>query len=376
MDDITFAEKLQDHSNFPQLCPDVLNAENYTYCHWAKAVTGFDVNSEKWVVVGVTCKRWGCPYCANRKIRRLAWMARNAAPNKLLTLTVRGPAQDGRPGRYPDGESAWKATSKAFPELVRFIRTGACSRTKQTAYQKQEGVFPPLIPIECEYLRVLELQENGMPHFHCMLRSPFLLHSDLIAEWRRLIGEPDDYEPIDTDDKKWAGANIKAIDKSFATFRYLVKYLTKLHKIPWTDRHVSYSRDFFRPEDKEQIEYAKLDNVQKYDQHPWVWLRERYLWETVTVLDDGKYELPDYPVQPSQTCDPRSLGLPGEPDQALPPPLQQRLVPGMDAEGDPDHDDSLKADGTRRKTPRRRAPTIIPPSLEVSKPIDPRYRDF
>ena len=236
----TYAEELQDHSNAPLLSPDVLNADTYTFRPWAKCVSGYDVNSDKNVLVAVTCKRWGCPYCANRKIRRLAWMSRNAEPTRLLTVTVSDK-------RYPDGQTAWNAMTKNFSELIRFIR-------------KEIG--------PCDYLRVLELQANGMPHFHCMIRSRFLLHSKIHAEWKRLTGTPEQPIAADQVPKQWAGLNIKKIDKSFATFRYLVKYLTKLHKIPWTDRHVSYSRDFFRPEDKEEIEYAKLDGITKYDEHP------------------------------------------------------------------------------------------------------------
>ena len=251
-------EPLSNHDNYPRLCPDIYDAKNYTFCRWAKCVSGWDVNSEKHVLVAVTCKRWGCPYCATRKVRRLAWMCRNAEPNRLLTVTVSS-------HRYTDPKSAWDGMSKAFPELIRYIR-------------KDWG--------PCEYLRVLELTAIGTPHFHCLLRGPFVLHRDILAEWRRLINEPPLDQPMppeitldhttwrapDGTIKKWAGVNIKPIDKSFATFRYLVKYLTKLHKIPWTDRHVSYSRDFFRPEDKELCEYAKLDNIQKYEDHPWTWL--------------------------------------------------------------------------------------------------------
>ena len=328
MDSTTYGERLQDHSAAPALCPDVLNANNYTFCHWAKTVSGFDVNSERWIVVAVTCKRRGCPYCAVRKIRRLAWMSRNAAPNRLLTVTVSDK-------RYPDGKTAWDAMAKAWPELVRFIR-------------KEVGA--------CEYLRVLELQANGMPHFHCMIRSHFIVHRLVHAEWRRLIGQPDNIDTASPVPKQWAGVNIKKIDDTFRTFRYLVKYLTKLHKIPWTDRHVSYSQGFFRPEDKEEVEYAKLDSLSKYDAHPWVWLRERYGWDTVQVLGEGRWLLPDEPRDAEITVDPVALGLPGPPPPAPPLPLKQRLVPGLEEEPVADADDHLKPDGTRRQ--RRRRPPI------------------
>ena len=320
-----YGEELQDHTAAPPLIPDALNSENYTYCPWATTVAGWDANSESYVAVGVTCKRWGCVYCATRKVRRLAWMAKNAEPNRLLTLTHSDKewaeseidTPDG-PRTISRGETCWRAASKAFPELIRFLRI-------------EMG--------ECEYLRVLELQANGMPHFHCMLRSGFLPQGKVLAEWRRLCGR--------------SGVNLKKIDSSFRTFHYLVKYLTKLHKIEWTDRHVSYSREFFRREDREEVEYAKLEGLVKYDQHPWVWLRERYNATTISVAGEGRWYLPDAPDLPTWTIDPKTLGLPGEKPADPTPPKTQRIVPGMEAAESPADHSHLNTDGTRRKGKRK-----------------------
>jgi hypothetical protein len=335
MDDSTLGERLQDHSNAPLLCPDHLTTQNYTFCHWAKTVSGWDVNAEKYVVVAVTCKRWGCPYCAIRKIRRLAWMSRNAEPNRLLTLTLTGPDNNGRPGRYADGKTAWEESSKAFPELIRFIRKNVS---------------------ECEYLRVLELQANGMPHFHCMLRSGFIKHSIAHAEWKRLIGKPDHWPSDQPMCKQWAGLNIKRIDDTFATFRYLVKYLTKLHQIEWTDRHVSYSKGFFRDEDKEEVEYAKLDELTKYDQHPWVWLNERYGWDNVRVIGEGRWLIDGQIMEPGTTIDPKQLGLPSDTKDEPTTPLKQRLIPGTEETRRDEEDANLDATGRKKRSAKRYPP--------------------
>jgi hypothetical protein len=146
----------------------------------------------------------------------------------------------------------------------------------------------------------------------------------------------------------------------------LVKYLTKLHKIPWTDRHVSYSKGFFRPEDLEETIYAKLDKITKYDSHPWVWLRERYAWETVAVLGEGKWLLDGDPADKQYTVDPRSIGLPGQPDQAPPVPLKQRLVPGLSEQDIQAEDDSLRADGKRRRS--RRPSATVPSAKPAATP--------
>jgi len=311
----SYAEKLQDHSSAPLLCPDKLNSDNYTCCRWAKTVVGIDPLSEKYVCCSVTCKRWGCPYCSQRKIRRLAWMSKNAEPDRLLTLT--NSAKD-----WPDGKTCWETTAPAFAELIRFVR-------------RVRG--------ECEYLRVLELQQNGMPHFHCMLRCGFVPQGLLLKEWRRLTGR--------------GGVNIKRIDQTFATFRYLVKYLTKLHKIEWTDRHVSYSRNFFRAEDREELAYAKLDKVITYEVHPFVWLNERLGWETVKVLGEGKWEIGDHIPDQQCTIDPAKLGLPSSGPALELPSLSQRLIPGTEAP--PDEGDHLRPDG--RKRGRSRRPVVVSP---------------
>ena len=344
MDSDSYAEELQDHSAFPRLCPQILNAKNYDHCQWAKTVTGLDPNTEKYVVISVTCKRWGCPYCAIRKIRRLAWMTKNAAPTRLLTTTIAGPDSADRVGRYPDGKSAWDATSKAFPELIRYCR-------------KIWG--------EVEYMRVLELQNNGMPHFHAMVRSGFLPHKPVHTEWKRLIGAPEDYVRGDGPKKQWAGLNIEKIDKSFGTFRYLVKYLTKLHKIPWTDRHVSYSSKFFRDEDKEPVIYSKLDDLVKYDVHPYVWLNERYPRHDVIILGEGKWEIQGPPCEKLVEVSPESLGLPGGPAAERVMPMKQRMVPGLEEAAVQD-DDGTRADGSRAR--RRRTLTANKEPVKL-KPV-------
>lgn len=340
-------EPLSDHSAFPTLCPDALHADNYTFCPWAKSISGLDVNSGKWQLVATTCKRWGCPYCAKQKVKKLAFLTREAAPNKLLTLTVSS-------HRYPTGEEAWKAMSKAFPEIIRFWR-------------KQTG--------DCDYLRVLELQDNGYPHFHCLVRARFIVHSQINAEWRRLIGDPEPTADLPSSVamydtrwrtpsgqiKQWAGVNLKGIDQTFATFRYLFAYLTSLYKVPWTDRHVSFSKGFFNPELLEEREYPKMQQVTRYDQHPWVWLQERYGWDTVTVLGDRQWELPDEPRDPGRTVRPRELGLPDEPEPTPPAVPTQTALPGLADAQAPGQDDHLDAAGKIKKRKRQPLPKTTDP---------------
>lgn len=283
MDDlIRYAEKLQSHSKCPNLIPTPSGLQNYTYCPWAKCVVGIDPNSETPVLVGTPCKRWGCLYCATRKVRRLAWMTKNAQPNRLMTLTINSDTD-----RTP--KEVWDLTAAQVPELIRIIR-------------KDRG--------ECEYLRVLELHETGYPHYHLLLRSPFLPHPWLLKKWRDLVGPLGITQRGEGSKKPVAGVNIEKVDKSFGTFRYLVKYLTKLHKIEWTDRHVSYSSKFFLEEDKEKTAFAKLDIMERPDCHPWEYLASRFGRQVVKVIGEGAWELPELFWGTPQETTRKQLGLP------------------------------------------------------------------
>ena len=123
-----------------------------------------------------------------------------------------------------------------------------------------------------------ELHESGWPHYHALLRSSWIPQGRLSEIWGQLTGAP----------VVW----IAKIDQSFSTFRYLVKYLTKLHKIAWTDRHVSYSRGFFREEDLEKLAYPEKTIIERIDTHPWQWLSQRYDCDQIAVDSNGNYHLP------------------------------------------------------------------------------------
>ena len=161
------------------------------------------------------------------------------------------------PEKWESPEAAWRGTSPQVPELCRILR-------------KERG--------ECEYLRVTELHKSGWPHYHCLIRSSFLPQKRISELWDQLTKAP--------------VVDIRKVDNTFSSFRYLVKYLTKLHKIEWTDRHVSYSRGFFREEDLEKILYPDRDVLERTDEHPWVYLSNRYDAADVGVDTRGNYHLP------------------------------------------------------------------------------------
>lgn len=233
------------------LVPSPATWKDYTCCPWASSILVIDPETENLVLCPVTCKRWGCPYCAVRKIRKLAFLTNGAAPNRWIRLGV-------DPALYESPKDAWQKTAPKFPELFRRLRK--------------------IRDCEIEYLKVTELHKSGYPHYHALLRCGFLPKAQMDDTWSQLTGAAN---------YNW----ISKIDSTFSSFRYLVKYLTKLHRLEWTDRHVSYSRNFFREEDREKLSFPERAIQERIEEHPWAWLSRRYYRETVGMDDNGCFHL-------------------------------------------------------------------------------------
>jgi hypothetical protein len=288
MHDTAVSTPEQQPPSLIRLTPTPQAWQNYTSCPWAISLLTRDHETENYVLCTIACKRWGCIYCARRKIRRMAFLTNGAKPNRMLTLTL-------NPDKWESPRQGWEATADAVPELIRQIRT-------------TRG--------ECEYLRVTELHKSGWPHYHLLLRSGFIPQKEVVAAWNALTGA----KIVD----------IRKISDSFSSFRYLVKYLSKLHRLEWTDRHVSYSRNFYRPEDLEKIRYPERDVVEKIEQHPWKWLSDRYLWDEIGVDPAGNFHLPYLEKDPAWDHTPTQLGIAAE-DIARPEPkVVQQSLAGME----------------------------------------------
>lgn len=278
------------------LVPHPSTWRNYSCCPWAKSIIAIDPETEKLVLCPVTCKRWGCEYCAVRKIRKLAFLTNGAAPNRWIRLGV-------DPARYQSPREAWEHTSPLLPE--------ACRRLRK------------IRKCEIEYLRVTELHQSGFPHYHALLRSAFIPQKQLSSTWGELTGAP----------VVW----IAKIDSTFSSFRYLVKYLTKLHRIEWTDRHVSYSRNFFREEDREKMAFPERSITDRTDEHPWLYLSRRYPSDQIGVDDNGCYHLPyDYAGTPYDLSR-ADVGLPRLPEPNQEPPPKQVQRTAFDTSEEPDY---------------------------------------
>jgi hypothetical protein len=223
-------------------------------------------------------------------------LTNGAAPNRWIRLGV-------DPALYESPKAAWEHTAPLLPECIRTLR-------------KDLG--------EIEYLRVCELHASGYPHYHALLRSGFIPQKLLSTTWRNLAHAP----------VVW----ISKIDQSFSSFRYLTKYLTKLHRIEWTDRHVSYSRNFFRPEDTEKIAFAKKDIIERSETHPWKWLCDHFPGEQIAFETDGTYTLPHEPDYQRDDVPMSAFDFPSvETPSREGAPLSQSSLPGMLDADQPDY---------------------------------------
>ncbi len=214
--------------------PDSSAAHEYLrVCPDAQTLTAYSLTHKSEILFILPCGRWGCRQCATQKIKKLAFDVQKAKPNRLLTLTV-------DPARYDSPRDAWEQTRKCVPLLIRKLRS-------------QFG--------EVEYLRVTEVTRKGFPHYHLLIRSGFLPHAVVKRIWHQLTGA----QIVD----------LRQVKRSFGAYQYLVKYLSKLHKLEWTERHVSVSRAFVPKDDAEGYSPIEYSEAEFFHYHPANFVSER-----------------------------------------------------------------------------------------------------
>ncbi len=159
---------------------------------------------------------------------------RTAKPNRLLTLTI-------NPALYVVPREAFDATRKEVPILIRRLR-------------KQFG--------EIEYLRVTEITKAGWPHYHLLVRSGLLPHSVVKKHWFEMTGA--------------SIVDLRQVKQSFQAYQYLVKYLSKLHDLGWTERHVSMSKKFAEKTDWKPADPYDVVEEKFHSFHPALFIAERF----------------------------------------------------------------------------------------------------
>lgn len=218
-------------------------------CPHAQTLEAFSQTHRCTVWIALPCKQWKCRYCAERKVQDLARRTETAKPSRLLTLTVDTKLWD-------SPRSAFDGTRRQVSELGRKLRKD---------YK------------EFEYLRVTELTRGGWPHYHLLVRSPYLPQPKVKALWKELTGA--------------VIVDLRQVKSKLDTFYYLVKYLSKLHNLGWTDRHVSYSRSFFPKSEKKGESELDLVESSIIESHPAEILYHQYRHAQVVELSYGVFTL-------------------------------------------------------------------------------------
>lgn len=218
-------------------------------CPNAQTLEAFSKRYKCTVWIPLPCKQWKCRRCAQQKIRTLSAKCRDAAPNRLLTLTI-------DPALWDNPRHAFDGTRRKVPELFKKLR-------------QRFG--------EAEYLRVTELTRRGWPHYHALVRSPYLPHSVVKTLWHDLTGA----EIVD----------LRQVKSHFQSYTYLVKYLSKMHNLGWTNRHVSHSRNFFPPADPPPDSGLDLTEFSIVESHPATLLYHQFRTVQITAIAYNAFAL-------------------------------------------------------------------------------------
>lgn len=200
-------------------------------CPIARTYTAISIRLEATVIIAVECGRWSCQHCGKKKVAKYALRVKEAAPNKLITLTV-------NPARWGSPREAYDGTRRKVSDLTKVLR-------------KSYGEF--------EYFRILEVTKKGWPHYHLITRSPYIPQAELSDLWRQLTGAPI--------------VDVRMIKKVGDVYWYVVKYLAKQAYIPWTDRRATWTRGFLVKTDFKADTPLELMEPQFSHEHPADWMR-------------------------------------------------------------------------------------------------------
>jgi len=195
-------------------------------CPFSRTLHGFSLRLRLWCVIALPCKRWGCRICGERKMTRLGWRCADARPNRLITLTI--------------DTKLWS--------------------TPRTAYDGTKGKVTALavrlrrVYEEFEYFKVLEVTKKGWPHYHLIVRSPYIPQAELSDLWSDLTGA--------------TIVDVRAIRRTADVYYYVVKYLGKQRHIPWTNRRVSWSKNFWNDPEFDPPPSLELTQIAIIREHP------------------------------------------------------------------------------------------------------------
>ena len=183
--------------------------------HAYVAITDSDANTTQFVPI--TCGRWSCPDCAERKAATVYARIRQAKPERHVTLTCHTQA-------FSSPAEALKRMKSQIPRLRQEL--------------KEKGYT-------FEYALIWERFKNGYPHAHLSTWGDYIPQSLLSDIWARLA-----YSPI-----VWIE---RLTDTSYSHHKF-TKYLLKRANVHYSlfehSRRVQFSNGYHRyPRDTEQPE--------------------------------------------------------------------------------------------------------------------------
>lgn len=210
------------------------------------------------IAAPIRCKKWSCEFCGPRRRKQLfarvfhgpiAQPVKGFRPvysHKLLTLTCPGAAY--RAARTPkdalaDMTRKWNLTTRAL--------------------KKRLGEF--------HYLRIVENQQDGYPHFHILLAGGAIAPKSILADIRRLW--TDHHGMGNVDIQKNRNGSIKKM------VGYLMKYLTKTTvELPKGRRVYTASRGALSPAHKPECrnwlmhklfwrDFQSIEERREYEAH-------------------------------------------------------------------------------------------------------------
>lgn len=198
--------------------------------------------------VPLLCKRWTCDYCRELLRLRVIRMAVDGQPEKILTLTCNVNA-------YSDPDSAAHHMRDQVPKLIKRMR-----RLRPAS--------------DIQYFLVVERTKNGWPHFHILLRAPYIPQAWYQKQWLELAGSPI--------------VDIRAIHGGRETARYVGKYLGKSPHRFSKMRSYDASRGWFDPTGGRHAWRHKNPLTAKALLHePWERFSTRLDAARVTYTDEG-----------------------------------------------------------------------------------------
>lgn len=232
-----------------KLSTDGVNNLYFTDCWNSQTLESFSTKFDRTVWSALRCNQWTCKPCSRRKISALARRVNTAKPNRLLTLTI-------DPSKWDEPQDSFNGTRRKVPELFRSLRN-------------RYG--------NVEYLRVTELTAKGWPHYHCLVRSPYIPHAVVKGLWEQLTGA--------------TIVDLRQVKNKFQCYIYLVKYLSKMHNLGWTNRHVSNSKAFFPAEPDQPKNPYGLQDRTVIEARPGKYLTAAFRGATLIELAHGLYAI-------------------------------------------------------------------------------------